>query len=307
MPPPDRWTRRAGLLIRKLGTIDCDLVETTPVVFQGRLYRSEWVRTSYKRNELGDNYSRLVEVSTGKPTAPFARGFIFSSAFVWDDTVYVTATHTSGRRVDVFASKDLQNWEQWTALDLEGFRHLQHVALPGGRSVRHDVRDRQAGGTGGRRFTAQVRHVEGPAHVDAHAAGVRLRQGPLHGPALPSLPGRLLLRFLPREHPRRLRDASGAVQGPDPLGLQPAESGAQGLARGQADRQSEAHAEERERIAKADNINNSDIDFCEYKGRLVINYSWGNQQGKEFLAQAEYDGTVEQFLTGWFPPAREQK
>jgi hypothetical protein len=66
-------------------------------------------------------------------------------------------------------------------------------------------------------------------------------------------------------------------------------------------------AEERERIAKADNINNSDIDFCQYKGKLVINYSWGNQQGKEFLAQAEYDGTAEQFLTGWFPPAREVK
>ena len=31
-------------VIEKLGTIDCDMVETTPIVFNGRLYRMEWVR-----------------------------------------------------------------------------------------------------------------------------------------------------------------------------------------------------------------------------------------------------------------------
>jgi hypothetical protein len=49
-------------------------------------------------------------------------------------------------------------------------------------------------------------------------------------------------------------------------------------------------------IAAARNINNSDIDFCEHKGRLIINYSWGNQAGKEFLAEAFYKGTEKQFL-----------
>ena len=34
-------------------------------------------------------------------------------------------------------------------------------------------------------------------------------------------------------------------------------------------------AAERERVATAIDINNSDIDFCEYNGRLIINYSWG--------------------------------
>ena len=59
-------------------------------------------------------------------------------------------------------------------------------------------------------------------------------------------------------------------------------------------------AEERETVKKAKNINNSDIDFCEYKGRTIINYSWGDQQGAEFLAEAYYEGTVESFLRGWF-------
>ncbi|MCP4450012.1 MAG: hypothetical protein GY809_01005, partial [Planctomycetes bacterium] len=43
-----------------------------------------------------------------------------------------------------------------------------------------------------------------------------------------------------------------------------------------------------------------DIDFCEFNGRLIINYSWGNQGGTEFIAEAEYDGTSAQFLEGWF-------
>jgi hypothetical protein len=59
--------------------------------------------------------------------------------------------------------------------------------------------------------------------------------------------------------------------------------------------------EQRAKIAGAKNINNSDIDFCEWQGRLIINYSWGNQQGREFLAEALYEGSLSQFLMGWFP------
>ncbi len=55
------------------------------------------------------------------------------------------------------------------------------------------------------------------------------------------------------------------------------------------------------KIDGAENLNNSDIDFCEYNGKLIINYSWGNQHGTEFLAEASYAGTIEQFLKGWFP------
>ena len=58
---------------------------------------------------------------------------------------------------------------------------------------------------------------------------------------------------------------------------------------------------QRQRIAGAMNLNNSDIDFCQWQGRLVINYSWGNQQGVEHLAEALCDGSLESFLRGWFP------
>lgn len=55
-------------------------------------------------------------------------------------------------------------------------------------------------------------------------------------------------------------------------------------------------------VPNAADLNNSDIDFCDWQRRLVITYSWGNQLGVEQLAEAVYDGTEAQFLEGWFPP-----
>lgn len=63
--------------------------------------------------------------------------------------------------------------------------------------------------------------------------------------------------------------------------------------------------EEREKIATMGNINNSDMDMCEYKGQVLIHYAWGDQSqlgdDMAILAEAVYEGTMEQFLRGWFP------
>ena len=58
--------------------------------------------------------------------------------------------------------------------------------------------------------------------------------------------------------------------------------------------------EERTRIANAVDCNNSDVDFCEYRGETYILYSWGNQHGTEFLALAKYAGGLEEFLKSYF-------
>jgi hypothetical protein len=60
-------------------------------------------------------------------------------------------------------------------------------------------------------------------------------------------------------------------------------------------------AEQKKAIAQAKNINNSDVDLCEFKGKTILYYSWGNQQGKEFLAEAVYEGTLASFLRSYFP------
>jgi len=291
-------------LIHKLGTIDCDLVETTPVVFRGKLYRCEWVRTSYQGNELGENYSRLVEVSTGKPTAPLARGCAFSSAFVDGDTVYVTGTRTergrTGQHVELFASKDLQQWEHWTALDLDGFEIFNtSICKAGDRYVMmFEIRRprEQAGAAFTARFatsqnlrTWEVTPPECVYAKDRYTAPHCLRY----------LDGYYYDFYLEAHQGYEMR----VVRSRDLIHWEPSPLNPV-LKASSEDKQianPKLTTEQRQRIAKAKNINNSDIDFCPHDGRLVINYSWGNQRGEEFLAQAEYDGTEEEFLKGWFP------
>jgi hypothetical protein len=60
-------------------------------------------------------------------------------------------------------------------------------------------------------------------------------------------------------------------------------------------------ADQRKEIAQATDVNNSDLDFCEFQGRTILTYSWGNQQGTEFLAEAVYDGSLASFLRAFFP------
>jgi SAM-dependent methyltransferase len=68
--------------IKKLGTLDGDLVEMTPVVFRGRLNRSEYVRDHYHANRTGASYLRLIDVAIGEATPAFAKGYRLGCAFV---------------------------------------------------------------------------------------------------------------------------------------------------------------------------------------------------------------------------------
>jgi hypothetical protein len=100
-------------IIQKLGTIDVDLVETTPIVLHGRLYRFEYVRKGYWANQSGDDYFHFIDHATGKATPPFAKGLVLGSALVAGDTVYVTGTGGKGRKwgseqIHIFASRDLK-------------------------------------------------------------------------------------------------------------------------------------------------------------------------------------------------------
>ena len=58
--------------------------------------------------------------------------------------------------------------------------------------------------------------------------------------------------------------------------------------------------DEIQRIAVHMNVNNSDIDICEYDGKVYIVYSTGDQKTYSAYAEAVFDGTMEQFLKGFF-------
>jgi hypothetical protein len=108
--------------IKKLGTIDLLMVETTPVVFKDRLYRFEYVRDNYPANKTGASYFRFIDVATGKATPAFANGQHLGCAFVQGDVVYAFSVNKwGGSKITVFRSKDMKKWEEQLALHLPGW------------------------------------------------------------------------------------------------------------------------------------------------------------------------------------------
>ena len=48
------------------------------------------------------------------------------------------------------------------------------------------------------------------------------------------------------------------------------------------------------------NINNSDVDVCEYEGRVYLVFATGNQLTESYYAEAVFDGTMKEFLEAYF-------
>jgi len=289
-------------LIRKMGTIDCDLVETTPVVFQGRLYRFEYVREGYRSNRTGTSYFRFIDVESGRATPAFAHGYHLGSAYVEGGLAYAYGVGSWGSsRIDVFRSEDLANWESSTALDLPGWGIYNTSVCRGKDSyiMAFEVGEPQE--VVGRRFTIFFAESQDL---------LRWRRLPLDRvfckeryTACPALryfdPFYYMIYLEARPGPSyepwvvRSRDLIEWDESP----LNPV------MKHSEEDRKianPKLTEEERKRIRKADNINNSDVDLCELDGRTVIYYSWGNQRGNEFLAEAFYDGSLESFFKSFF-------
>lgn len=288
--------------IKKLGTIDCDLVETTPIVFQGKLYRFEYVRARYWGNKTGDSYFRFVDHDSGCATMPFARGHHLGNVLVDGETIYVTATNAwNGERVDIFATRDLQRWDSWNALDLSGYGLFNTSLCQAGDQYILMFEVGKPPEIAGVRFTARFATSRDMRRWELMAPECTYSKDRYTAPhCLRYLAGyyyNFYLEALPESYQQyvvRSRDLIHWEPSPFNPVLQASDEDKR-IAN------PKLTPEQQQRIRGATNINNSDIDFCEYEGQMVINYSWGNQRGVEHLAEATYDGTVAQFLLGWYP------
>jgi hypothetical protein len=291
-------------VIKKLGTIDCDLVETTPVVFKGRLFRFEYVRTNYKPNTTGDSYFRFTDVATGKPTAAFAKGYHLGSAHVEGDTVYAYGVKSWGApEVGVFWSKDLKTWQSATALSTPGWGIYNNSVCKGRKGYVMAIELGEPREVVGVRFTMRFAESADLIHWKITAEDqVFSKDRYTACPAIRFLDGQYYMIYLEEEpgpsyvpHIVRSRDlVHWESSSCNPV-----------LSFSDAEDKKIANpaltAEQRKHIAESKDINNSDIDLCEFNGKTVIYYSWGNQEGIEFLAEAVYDGGLAEFLKSFFP------
>ncbi len=297
-PPTDADGRP---LIIKSGTIDVDLVETTPIVFKNKVYRFEYVRKGYWDNHTGDSYFRFVNHKTGKPTKSFAQGFHLGSAFVHNGTVYVTAVDIwDGEQIHIFSSQDLENWDSWMAFELPGYG-IFNTSMTWAKDkyvLMFEIGKPKE--KSGQRFTANFATSTDLKNWNVLSSDHNYAKDRYTAPhCLRYLDGYYYDFYLEAHNGYEMRvvrskDLISWVSSP----LNPV------LKASKEDKQianKNLSKELLQRINNAENRNNSDIDFCEFKGKLIINYSWGNQRGEEFLAEASYAGTLEEFLKGWFP------
>jgi hypothetical protein len=287
-------------LIVKQGTIDGDLVETTPAVFRGHVYRFEWVRPGYWANTLKQSYFRFVNRRTGETTPPFALGHEFGSAYVAGHKVYVTATSGSRSTIQMFASKDLRTWESWTVFHDPRFGIFNTSLCKAGRDYVLMFEIDRPADQAGVPFTARFLKSRDLRSWDLSPPACNYAKDRYTAPHCLRYLDDYFYDFYLEAHngyEMRVVRSRDLVQW-EPSPLNPV------LRASDEDRRianPKLPPELCRRIATATNLNNSDIDFCEDHGQLLINYSWGNQQGTEFLAEATFAGTEKQFLRGWFP------
>lgn len=291
-------------LIRKMGTIAIGKVETTPVVFGDKLYRFEYVRAGDEASPTKDSCFHFVDVASGQVTPPFAEGFHLGSAHVEGDTAFVYAVKGWGTpTIHVFHSTDLVNWSSQVALDLPGFEIFNNSVC---RAKDRYVMAFEIGGPPeecGVRFTMQFaestdllhwRRIPDFAFAKEYytaCPAIRFFDGQFYMIYLICQPGRVYEPFLARSRTLQYWELSPFnpifdVSDEDRIIANP-----------------DFTPEQREWVATAANCNNSDVDLCEYQGKVVFYYAWGNQLGNELLARAEYDGTMAELFRGFFPDA----
>jgi len=293
---------RPCVAIQKLGTIDIDLVETTPIVFKNKVYRYEYVRPNYWNNTAGDSYSRFVDHETGACTPAFAKGYHLGSAAAHDDLVIVTAVDIwDGEKIDVFVSQDLETWDSWNALTLPGYGLFNTSLCRADDEYALMFEVGKPPEVAGQRFTARFAMSTDLKTWELTPPECTYDKSRYTAPhCLRYFEGRYYNFFLEatgggyEQHVTRSKDLVHWESSPcNPV-----------LRASDEDKRianPKLNEEHRARIREAKNINNSDFDYCEHKGELIINYSWGNQQGVEHLAEARYAGTEADFLKALFP------
>lgn len=296
--------------MKKLGTIKISTVESTPVVWEDKLIRFEWVRNSSWGAAGGVTREfgcyQFVDMETEESLGEFAEDHAFGCCYTEDGKMYVHGIRGSGggNILDTFVSSDLKTWEQSTAIVFPEDVQLYNTSVCKGDG--RYIMAIEVGGSNpivGVPFTCVFAEsqdlinwtlldtMEYSYSRDRYTACpcIRYFDGYYYMIYLESAPCHRWIPYIVRS--KDLREFELGLVNPvmmfdndDKKVIHP----------------ERFTAEELDRIEHSVNCNNSDFDMCYYNGKTVIVYSWGNQYGKEFLALAEYEGTEEEFCKSFF-------
>ena len=309
----------------KKGTIEIDGCETNMVEWKGRLLRFKWMRPDYMRaitRGHGDGYFCFTDMETDEDTPAFAHGFQFGSAYVEEvdgvETAYVYGT-LDNLSLYLFRSTDLETWYRQKIVDFpKGWPYWNSSVCkgPDGYVMAAEV-------------IGPTKDIEPVDEYGMHQCLFFLKSDDLVNWTFMDIDKHCFTRErysacpviryceddgfyyiiylgqLPywcyQPYIVRTKDFEEWEMGTvNPVFMSSEEDKLIGIP-------GKFTEEEKEHIRFAHNINNSDVDVCEFKGKTYILYSWGNQLGIEFVAQAEYDGSMNEFLMSFYPCTDEEK
>ncbi|MBE7036336.1 MAG: hypothetical protein E7403_03475 [Ruminococcaceae bacterium] len=303
--------------IRKQGTISCNcIVETTPIVYRGELYRFEVVRrksfTSATKGSWHDVEDspclRFVKVRTNEATPIFAEDHTFGFPIVVGDKMYVVTgkSKTWGADTLVFMrSDDLVSWEIYQELPMPGFKiYNMNIAQKDGKYTLLIEISAPLEECGSHPYTFRFLQSDDMTHWTLMPKECVFQKDRYAGS-----PGLYTLDDDPYYYVTYLEEypmccyANCIARSKDFINWEYSLLNPVLMYDEYEDKKIASPfltMEDRALIDAALDINNSDMEICEFLGRTIIYYSWGDQLGHEFLAEACYEGTVKEFLQGFF-------
>lgn len=293
-------------IIRKLGTVDCDIIEANPVVWQGRLLRFEYIRHQndgrhYYCNFSGHSYFRFVDQQTNEILPAFGHDLHMGNAFVWQDRMIVTAVENWGKsRFYQLESTDLIHWTEprvilenpaWQGYNTSVCRADDRFVMVFELGAPLDIVKNPF-----TMFFAESTDLVNWQVIPGAVFGQEFYTG---APMLRYFDGFFYFFYLDGSYENGF--TTFVVRSKD---LKNWESSSKNpvLVYDEDDRKilGEFTPAFRQHIATAANINASDMDMCDFGGKLEITYSWGNQRGVEFLARAQADMNEKAFCEYFF-------
>ena len=297
--------------IKKLGTLKPYYAEATPFVWHDELYLFEWVRSdewTHNGNEVG--YYHIVRADDGEEVSKFGNHHAFGCCYEENGTVYVHGVRGSSgwtNQVDVFWSDDMVHWQMRPAFtvpddmfvfntsvckDDDGYVMAIEVGTENGSHPVIGCNYTNVYARSKDLFNWELlpmdTYIFTPEQYSA-CPSIRYFNGYYYIIFLAYAPFFRLMPYIVRTSDLETYEIGhvNPIMMPD-----------------DDDKKipypERLTQEEINYIENAFDINNSDVDLCEYKGKTVFTYAWGNQNGKEFLGMAEYDGTMQEFCESCF-------
>jgi alpha-L-fucosidase len=280
--------------------------ETTPFVFKGRLYRLEnWQKfMELPRATCGERFMedvvRIWDVEADRLVSVALAGHSFGMAFVWNDRVYLyAAAHPANNtwrtvtEITLTTSDDLLHWSSpEVVLRAEPGEHLFNVAVCRGRGrfiLLYETDDRRWPA-----FTFKYCESDDLRRWTPIPDALYGREKYVGGPALYYEGGRyytLYLQDLGGSWETRITRSDDLVHWEDaPVGrpFLPFDGSRlfQYWHRGE--------------LRTVHEINASDAELCEWRGKTLVYFNGGDQQSAGDLQLAEFDGSAAALLESFY-------